>query len=61
MSMKVLRLYTHCSPADAHAIIELLDLLRDQLWGAYGDQIINHLQDVDERPTELELDDNIEF
>lgn len=61
MSMKVLRLYTHCSPADAHAVIELLDLLRDQLWDAYGDQIINHLQDVDERPTELELDDNIEF
>jgi len=61
MSMKVTRLYTHCSPAEAHTIIEFLDLLRDQLWEVYGDQIVSHLQDVDEPHTELELDDNIEF
>lgn len=65
--MKVTRLYTHWSPAEAQTIIEFLDRLRDQLCDVYADQIISLLreasvsQGVDERQTELEFDDDIEF
>ncbi|WP_275100539.1 hypothetical protein [Sedimenticola hydrogenitrophicus] len=67
MSMKVTRLYTHWSSAEAQTIIEFLDRLRDQLWDTYGDQIISLLQeasvsqDVDELQAKLEFDDDIEF
>jgi len=67
MSMKVTRLYTHWTPEEAHTIIEFLDRLRDQLCDIYGDQIVSLLreacvsQDIDERQTELEFDDDIEF
>jgi len=67
MSMKVTRLYTHWSSAEAQTIIEFLDHLRDQLWDVYGDQIISLLreaclsQDIDELQAELEFDDDIEF
>lgn len=67
MSMKVTRLYTHWSSAEAQTIIEFLDLLRDQLWETYGDQIISLLQeasvsqDGDERQAELEFNDDIVF
>ncbi|WP_260294588.1 hypothetical protein [Sedimenticola hydrogenitrophicus] len=67
MSMKVTRLYTYWSPAEAQTIIEFLDRLRDQLWDTYGDQIISLLQeasvsqDVDELQAKLEFDDDIEF
>ena len=67
--MKVTRLYTHWSPAEAHTIIQFLDHLRDQLCEVYGDPITSLLreagvpQGVDELQTELELefDDDIEF
>lgn len=65
--MKVTRLYTHWSPAEAHTIIAFLDLLRDQLWEVYGDSITSLLreagvsQGVDELQTEFEPDDDIEF
>lgn len=67
MSMEVTRLYTHWSPAEAQTIIECLDHLRDHLWESHGDQIIHLLreacvaQDVDERQSKLEFDDNDEF
>ncbi|MEJ2425587.1 MAG: hypothetical protein P8101_14210 [Candidatus Thiodiazotropha sp.] len=67
MSMKVTRLYTHWTPEEAHTIIEFLDRLRDQLCDIYADQIVSLLreacvsQDIDERQTELEFDDDIEF
>ena len=67
MAMKVTRLYTHWSPAEAQTIIEFLDHLRDQLWDGYGDQITSLLreacvsQDGDELQDELEFDDDIEF
>jgi hypothetical protein len=67
MSMKVTRLYTHWSPAEAQIIIEFLELLRDQLWDTYGDQIISLLheasvsQDVDEHQAGIEFNDDIEF
>lgn len=67
MSMKVTRLYTHWSPAEAHTIIEFLDHLRNQLCDIYGDQVIRILheasvsQDVDERQVKLEFNHDIEF
>jgi hypothetical protein len=67
MSMKVTRLYTHWTPAEAQSIIEFLDLLRDQLWDIHGEQIVGLLheesvtQDIDELQAELEFDDDIEF
>ncbi|MDH3311428.1 MAG: hypothetical protein OEM48_11265 [Gammaproteobacteria bacterium] len=67
MSMKVTRLYTHWSSAEAQTIIEFLDRLRDQLWDTYGDQIISLLQeasvskDGDELQAKPDFDDDIEF
>lgn len=67
MSMKVTRLYTHWSPAEAHTIIEFLDHLRDQLVESYGDEIVSLMreacvaQDLDKRQSKLEFDDNDEF
>ena len=67
MSMKVTRLYTHWEPAQAHTIIEFLELLRDQLWDTHGDQIVELLreesvtQEVNEHQVEIEFDDDIEF
>jgi len=67
MSMKITRLYTHWEPEEAQAIIEFLDLLRDQLWEVHGDQIVEMLREtsatqiVDEHQTEFEFDDDIEF
>lgn len=67
MSMKVTRLTTHWSPAEAHTIIEFLDHLRDQLWETHGDQIISLLQEasvsqlIDELQTQIEFDDDIDF
>lgn len=67
MSMKVTRLYTHWSPAEAQTIIEFLDQLRDQLWEVYGDPVAHLLREacvsqaVDERQTKLGFDDDIEF
>jgi len=41
--MKVTRLYTYWSTGEAHAVIEFLNVLRDQLWEEYGDDIIASL------------------
>ena len=67
MAMKITRLYTHWEAAEAHTVIEFLDVLRDQLWELYGDQIVELLRE--ERPTqvmherqgELAFDDDLEF
>ena len=40
MSMSTTRFVTYWNAGEAHDVIELLDILRDQLWEAYGDQII---------------------
>jgi len=67
MSMKVTRLYTHWEAAQAQAIIEFLDHLREQLWEIHGDQIVEMLreasdtQDINEQQAEFEFDDDIEF
>ena len=67
MSMKVTRLYTHWSPAEAHTIIEFLDQLIDQLVESYGDEIANLMreacaaQDLDESQSKLEFGESDEF
>jgi hypothetical protein len=67
MAMKITRLYTHWEAAEAHTVIEFLDVLRDQLWELYGDQIVDLLREasvtqvVNERQGELASDDDLEF
>ena len=67
MSMKITRLYTYWEPAEAHAVIEFLEVLREQLWEIYGDQIVDLLREVsvtqvvNEHQGELEFDDDVEF
>ncbi|MFN2110913.1 MAG: hypothetical protein ACK2UI_14760 [Anaerolineae bacterium] len=67
MAMKITRLYTHWEAAEAHTVIEFLDVLRDQLWELYGDQIVDLLREasvtqvVNERQGELAFDDDLEF
>ena len=67
MSMKVTRLYTYWDAPEAHAVIEFLEVLRDQLWEIYGDQIIDLLreetvtQGANEQQAELQFDDDPEF
>ena len=67
MSMKVTRLYTYWEAPEAHAVIEFLEVLRDQLWEIYGDQIIDLLREgsvpqvANEQQGELDLDDDLDF
>ena len=67
MSMKITRLYTYWEAAEAHTVIEFLEVLRDQLWGIYGDQIGDLLREpsvtqvVNEHQGELAFDDDLEF
>ena len=44
MSMKITRLRTYWNASDACSVIEFLDLLRDQLWDHYGEQITAMMQ-----------------
>ena len=46
MSMKITRLRTHWNAGEACSVIEFLDLLRDQLWDHYGEQITAMLQEA---------------
>ena len=67
MTMKVTRLTTYWSTAEAATAIELLDLLREVLWETYGEQITQmHREDYDDRirdtnQCEFEFDDDISF
>ena len=67
MPMKITRLYTHWEAAEAHTVIEFLDLLRDQLWEIHGEELVDLLreeslnQDLNEHQPELEFDDDIDF
>lgn len=40
MSMKLTKITTHWSAADAHMMISFLDELKDALWDTYGEDII---------------------
>ena len=55
MNMKITRLRTYWSASEASSVIEFLDLLRDQLWDHYGEQITAMLQ---EAATEQANDDD---
>jgi hypothetical protein len=46
MTMKHTQLKTHWNADDAYTVISFLDELRDLLWAAYGDDIIEMLQDA---------------
>ena len=66
MSLSITRLPTHWDAAEAYTVIAFLDLLRDQLWETYGDDITAMLQaadngSVDEQQTELAFDDDLDF
>ena len=57
--MKTTRLQTHWTAEDAHAVIEFLDVLRDQLWEIYGDMVVDMLRDASEHQAPHE--DQVEF
>jgi len=67
MTMKVTRLTTYWTIDEAATAIEFLDILRDALWEAYGQQITemhreaydNRFQDINQ--CELGFDDDIPF
>lgn len=67
MTLSITRLPTHWDAAEAYTVIAFLDLLRDQLWETYGDEITALLQaadtapDHDERQIELAFDDELDF
>ena len=59
---KPVELPEHWTPAQALAVFELIELLRDQLWTAYGPQIQRALRDEQQGhqspqpPVPLDLD-----
>jgi len=67
MSMKILKLHTHCDAADAQLVISFLDDLRELLVDTHGDEIIEMHQrrtennTLDDDQTELPFNDPIEF
>lgn len=67
MSMKIIRLHTHWSAAEAHTVIEFLEVLRDQLWEIYGDTVVDMLREASaekawqEAQVKIEFDDEIKF
>jgi hypothetical protein len=67
MSMNITRLITYWTVDEADMVITLLDDLRDSLWEAYGDQIIelrrNTMTSVESNADQVELpfDDDINF
>ena len=65
MSLSITHLPTHWDTAEAYTVIAFLDVLRDQLWETYGEDITAMLQDAsnaaDEHQIELALDDDLNF
>ena len=67
MTMKVTRLTTYWTVAEAATVIDFLDILRDALWESYGDEITRmHREACDDRirnanQCEFEFDDDIPF
>ena len=70
--MKITQLKTYWDAGDAQMVIAFLDELKDVLWAAYGEEIIAmHVKNADnenvtgevhdDRQTDLEFDDKIEF
>ena len=66
MSLSFTHLPTHWNADEAYTVIAFLDLLRDQLWETYGDDITAMLQDAasanrDDRQITLAFDDDLDF
>lgn len=65
MSLSITHLPTHWDTAEAYTVIAFLDVLRDQLWETYGEDITAMLQDAsdvaNERQIELAFDDDLNF
>jgi hypothetical protein len=66
MSLSITRLPTHWEADEAYTVIAFLDLLRDQLWETYGDDITIMLRDAanadrNDRQIELAFDDELDF
>jgi hypothetical protein len=66
MSLSFTHLPTHWDAGEAYTVIAFLDLLRDQLWETYGDDITAMLRDADcgdrdEEQCELPFDDPLDF
>ena len=66
MSLSFNHLPTHWDTGEAYTVIAFLDLLRDQLWETYGDDITIMLRDAanadrDDRQIELAFDDELDF
>lgn len=60
MSMRTHKLVTWLRPDQAHALIELLDQLRDVLQEAYGDEIGAMLREAGAPPTHRPIADGEE-
>ena len=65
MTMKIIKLQAHWSADEAYTVIEWLDLMRDSIFDAYGEEITAMLkeasapQSADQR--ELPFDDDLNF
>ena len=58
---RCLELPTHWTPEQALAVFEAVDLLRDQLWAAYGPEIQRALREARETQHSLPLDPDEPF
>jgi|GEM_PF-694168 len=45
MSLRILKIRVHWTPAEAHAVLECLDQLRDCVWERFGDAIIESMRE----------------
>ena len=66
MSLSITHLPTHWDAGEAYTVIAFLDLLRDQLWETYGDEITAMMQDAssvppNEQQIALDFDDEPDF
>ena len=65
MSLSITHLPTHWDAAEAYTVMAFLDVLRDQLWETYGEDITAMLHDAnsvaDEYQIELAFDDDLNF
>jgi len=65
MSLSITHLPTHWDTADAYTVIAFLDVLRDQLWETYGEDITAMLQDASNAANahqiEIAFDDDLNF
>jgi hypothetical protein len=64
--MSITHLPTHWDAGEAYTVIAFLDLLRDQLWETYGDDITAMLRDAstaqhNEQQIALDFDDEPDF